>query len=113
MTSSGVHGVEGFFGSAVQQALLLRLNQANSEPNYRDVFIHGVNPFGFSRLWRFNEDNVDLNRNFLSSDGDYKGAPDGYANLNRFLNPASPPSRLEPFKLKAIWSIWRDGQQAP
>jgi hypothetical protein len=71
-----------------------------------------VNPFGFSRLRRFNEDNVDLNRNFLSSDGDYKGAPDGYASLNRFLNPESPPSRLEPFKLKAIWSIWRDGLQA-
>jgi hypothetical protein len=112
VTSSGIHGVEGFFGSAVQYAILERLSQGNSEPNIRHVLIHGVNPFGFSRLRRFNEENVDLNRNFLANDGDYKGAPAGYARLNGFLNPESPPSRIEPFKLKAIWNIWRHGRQA-
>ncbi len=112
VTSSGLHGVEGFFGSAVQHALLDRLSQASTAPNIRYVLIHGVNPFGFSRLRRFNEDNVDLNRNFLLNDSDYKGAPDGYDSLNSFLNPESPPSRFEPFKLKAIWNIWQNGLQA-
>ena len=112
VVSSGVHGVEGFFGSAVQLALLERLSQANSRRNIRYVLIHSVNPFGFSRLRRFNEDNVDLNRNFLTSADDYAGAPYGYAGLNGFLNPESPPSRFEPFKLKAIWHIRRKGLQA-
>lgn len=111
VTSSGVHGVEGFFGSAIQHAILDRLRQTGSEPNIRHVLIHGVNPFGFSRLRRFNEDNVDLNRNFLENADGYKGAPAGYATLNGFLNPESPPSRFEPFKLRALWNIWRHGLQ--
>ncbi len=112
VTSSGVHGVEGFFGSAVQLALLDRLARARDRPDVRYVLIHGINPLGFSELRRFNEDNVDLNRNFLNDPGEYRGAPPGYAPLNGFLNPKSPPSRFEPFRLKAVWNIWRAGLQA-
>ncbi len=112
LISSGVHGVEGFFGSAVQCALLNQLNQVSARSNVRYVMIHSVNPFGFSQLRRFNEDNVDLNRNFLSNADHYNSAPDGYASLNGFLNPESPPSKFEPFKLKALWTIWRNGLQA-
>ena len=111
VTSSGVHGVEGFMGSAVQLALLNRLAKKGLEPDIRHVLIHAVNPFGFSTLRRFNEDNVDLNRNFIPGEKDYQGAPDGYAEQDRFLNPKSPPSRFEPFKAKAVWNIWRNGLQ--
>jgi hypothetical protein len=109
--SSGVHGVEGFMGSAVQLAFLERLRQRNLEPDMRYVFIHGVNPFGFSSLRRFNEENVDLNRNFLAIDSEYRGAPQGYADQDGFLNPESPPSRFEPFKLKTLWNICQNGLQ--
>lgn len=112
VVSSGIHGVEGFFGSAAQLALLDRLGRAGVEPGIRYVLIHGMNPFGFSRLRRFNEDNVDLNRNFLEHIGDYTGAPDGYVRLNGFLNPESPPSRFEPYSVKAIWNIGRYGLKA-
>jgi len=112
MISSGVHGVEGYFGSAVQHALLDWLGQGHVDPNIRYVLIHGVNPFGFSHIRRVNEDNVDLNRNFLVDAKDYKGSPDGYSSLNGFLNPDSTPSRFEPFRLKALWNIWRYGLQA-
>ena len=108
----GVHGVEGFFGSAVRLGLLERLRQAASQRYVRYVLIHAVNPFGFSCLRRFNEDNVDLNHNFLDSADDYIGAPDGYAVLDGFLNPTSQPSRLEPVRLKALWNIWRMGLAA-
>jgi hypothetical protein len=109
--SSGVHGIEGFFGSAVQLALLERLRQAAERRHIRLVLIHGVNPFGFAHLRRVNEDNVDLNRNFMSHTGDYAGAPAGYARLDGLLNPLSAPSRYEPFKLKAAWQILRIGLQ--
>ena len=111
VTSSGVHGVEGFFGSAIQLAFLDQLSQTGHKGRIRYVLIHGVNPFGFSQLRRWNEDNVDLNRNFMQDPDRYRGAPDGYADLNSFLNPETPPSRFEPFKLKALWSIWRVGLQ--
>ena len=109
--SSAVHGVEGFFGSAVQLALLEQLNQSAQKPAIRYVFIHAVNPYGFSQVRRVNEDNIDLNRNFLIGADEYKGAPEGYAELDAFLNPKSPPSRLEPFKLIALWIIFRKGLQ--
>jgi hypothetical protein len=112
LVSSGVHGVEGFFGSAVQRALLKRFKEAASRCNVKYVLIHALNPFGFSRLRRFNENNVDLNRNFLLDGASYRGAPDGYGELDGFLNPRSKPSRFEPFRLKALWYIQRMGLQS-
>src|SRR5262249_49770953 len=66
VVSSGVHGVEGFFGSAVQVALLERYASNWQLPaGAAIIFIHAINPFGFAWQRRFNEDNIDLNRNFL------------------------------------------------
>jgi predicted deacylase len=73
--SSGVHGVEGLFGSAVQLALLERLAAWQLPAGAAVVFLHAVNPFGFAWQRRFNEDNVDLNRNFLLAGEAYEGAP--------------------------------------
>lgn len=110
VVSSGVHGVEGFFGSAVQLALLQRWA---SEPpaGVRCVLLHGLNPYGFAWLRRGDQDNVDLNRNFLLPGEPYAGSPAGYAALDGLLNPPSPPSRWEPFTAKALWSIARHGMQ--
>ena len=111
--SSGIHGIEGFFGSAIQCAWLTQVPAKGLTPeNGNIVLIHAVNPYGFDSLRRTNENNVDLNRNFLMSKEDYHGAPDGYETLNRFLNPPSPPSSFEPFRLKILWKIWRRGLPA-
>lgn len=66
IVSSGCHGVEGFCGSGVQVAAL----QDNA---WRDharqhgvavLYVHALNPYGFSHLRRATQENVDLNRNF-------------------------------------------------
>lgn len=111
LVSSGVHGVEGFLGSAIQLAILDRLAKHTEPRDVQYALVHAVNPYGFEHVRRFNEDNVDLNRNFLSKHEKYPGSPPGYAALNGLLNPASAPSRWEPFKLKAMWNIWRLGLQ--
>jgi hypothetical protein len=60
---SATHGVEGYFGSAVQSGLLL---QGLSAPkDARIVLLHALNPYGFAWNRRVNEDNVDPNRNFV------------------------------------------------
>lgn len=65
IVSSGVHGVEGYCGSAMQKLLLDRsLKQADLE-NTQFIFVHALNPHGFSHGLRNTEDNVDLNRNFI------------------------------------------------
>lgn len=109
--SSGVHGVEGFFGSAVQVALLEQWAAAPPPPS-RCVFLHGLNPFGFAYLRRFDENNVDPNRNFILPGERFQGAPEGYSRLNAFLNPRLPHSRWDPFTLKALWLIARHGMSA-
>jgi hypothetical protein len=109
--SSGIHGVEGFFGSAVQVALLEQWASATPPPT-RCVFLHGLNPFGFAWLRRFDENNVDPNRNFLLPGERFEGAPEGYARLDAFLNPRRPPSWWESFTLKALWLIARYGMPA-
>jgi hypothetical protein len=92
VVSSGVHGVEGFFGSAVQVALLEQWASVNP-PSTKCVFLHVLNPFGFAWLRRFDENNVDPNRNFLLPGERFEGAPEAYARLDSFLNPRRPPSR--------------------
>ncbi len=57
---SGVHGVEGFAGSACQIECMRRLEF----DGLRIVLIHALNPYGFSFSSRVNENRVDLNRNF-------------------------------------------------
>ena len=111
VVSSGIHGVEGFFGSAVQIALLEHW-ASMTPPSVRCVFLHGLNPFGFAWLRRFDENNVDPNRNFLLPGEGFEGSPDGYAGLDHFLNPRYPPSRFEPFTLKALLLIARHGMPA-
>ena len=55
------------------------------------VLVHVLNPYGMAWLRRANENNVDLNRNFLSPGETWKGAPPLYSRLDPLLNPPTPP----------------------
>jgi Protein of unknown function (DUF2817) len=69
VTISGTHGVEGFFGSAVQIEWLRRIKGATLPADVAVLHIHAINPYGFAWLRRTNENNVDLNRNWMDFDG--------------------------------------------
>jgi len=113
---SGTHGVEGFAGSAIQNALLNSsslMHQNEASPTV--VIVHALNPYGFQKLRRFNENNVDLNRNFLSPlefeevlsrDPNHSG----YVNMVHLINPPeSLESKFDFFYLKAIYYIAKHG----
>lgn len=68
---SGTHGVEGFAGSAIQVGLLREGITSMLRPHVKIVMIHAINPYGFAYLRRVNEDNVDLNRNFIDHSAPY------------------------------------------
>src|SRR5690606_11704356 len=88
VVSSGTHGVEGYFGSAVQIALLEGLlSRVNLAPHVGVLLIHAINPYGFAWSRRTNEDNVDQNRNFLLTGAEFRGAPEAYRELDGLLNP--------------------------
>jgi predicted deacylase len=94
MITSAMHGLEGFCGSGCQIALLHDTELLNRfiELKTALVLVHAVNPFGFSHLRRVNEDNIDLNRNFL----DFSEPPainENYAEVHPLLMPDQwPPS---------------------
>src|SRR6187402_1633050 len=66
VVSSACHGVEGFCGSGVQVALLSDAAWRNAarDAGVAVLYIHGLNPYGFSWWRRTTHENVDLNRNF-------------------------------------------------
>jgi len=76
LISSGLHGVEGFAGSATQLQFLDKMQFPPDDTAV--VLFHSLNPYGMAWLRRVNEQNVDLNRNFLAQDDRYAGAPSGY-----------------------------------
>jgi hypothetical protein len=94
IVSSACHGVEGFCGSGVQVF-------ATHDAQWRDharaagvavLYIHALNPYGFSHLRRVTEDNVDLNRNFQDFSRPLPANP-AYAELHASLLPeAWPPT---------------------
>lgn len=83
---SGVHGVEGYAGSAIQQMFLREIVKDVREDTGL-LIIHGVNPFGFKNNRRVTENNVDLDRNCSTEPGLYLSENQGYNDLNSFLNP--------------------------
>ena len=65
--SSACHGIEGYCGSGVQ---VFALHDAEWQTKARDagvavLYVHALNPYGFSFGRRVTHENVDLNRNFV------------------------------------------------
>jgi hypothetical protein len=92
--SSACHGVEGYCGSGVQVAAL-RDAAWRAQARERGVavlYIHALNPYGFSHLRRVTHENVDLNRNFHDFSQPLP-VNEAYRELHPLLLPASwPPS---------------------
>jgi hypothetical protein len=104
---SGTHGVEGFAGSSIQLAAIASGDLAPG-PDEAVVFVHALNPYGMAWIRRVNENNVDLNRNFLPPDMPYEGVSDGYKTMNSTLNPPSAP-RFDFYLLRSVYRIVRHG----
>ena len=85
--SSGVHGVEGYVGSAVQ---LFFMNNFISEEFISKtgiLLIHSLNPYGFKYSRRVTENNVDLNRNSDINPELYQTVNEGYPKVYDLINP--------------------------
>ena len=92
LISSACHGVEGFCGSGVQVALLrdAAWHALLRETGVAVLYVHALNPYGFSWLRRVTHEGVDLNRNFQDFSRPLPANP-GYDELDHALVPASWP----------------------
>jgi len=92
IVSSACHGVEGYCGSGVQvfaarDADWLAKSRA---AGVAVLYIHALNPHGFSWLRRTTQENVDLNRNFQDFSQPL-AQNDAYADLHTLLLPQEWP----------------------
>jgi hypothetical protein len=84
---SGTHGAEGFCGSGIETGWLQSGVFTRLPPDTAVLLVHAINPYGFAWVRRVNEDNIDLNRNFVDH---AKSGPDnpGYRELRDVICPA-------------------------
>jgi hypothetical protein len=85
--TSAVHGVEGFAGSAVQNLFFTEILPKVDRTHLSILVVHAINPWGYRHLRRVDEHNVDLCRNWDTSEDLFKSANLGYDRLASFLNP--------------------------
>jgi hypothetical protein len=107
LVSSGLHGVEGFAGSAIQRASLER--GLRPSPGVRLLLIHALNPWGFAHGRRVDRENIDLNRSFLAP-SDPRPDPPGFEAHRYWLAPRLAPRRFEPFTVQLLLRLLRHGR---
>jgi hypothetical protein len=107
IVSSACHGVEGFCGSGVQVFALhdQEWHDKAKASGVAVLYIHALNPYGFSHLRRVTNENVDLNRNFqdFSQALPEATANAGYASLHELLLPKEWPPTPENIAAYAEW----------
>jgi hypothetical protein len=92
IVSSACHGVEGYCGSGVQ-VFAARDDEWLAKSRAAGVavlYIHALNPYGFSWLHRTTHENVDLNRNFQDF-GQPLPENTAYGDLHALLLPTEWP----------------------
>ncbi len=93
--STGLHGIEGYLGSAVLELFFEEfLPQLNPQTTGL-LLIHAINPWGMKNWKRTNPANVDLNRNFIDDDfARLRTSNPDYPALSDYFNPQGKLSSL-------------------
>lgn len=101
---SGTHGVEGYYGSDCHIAWLDSLDEKALPADTALLLVHLLNPWGAAHLRRVNEDNIDLNRNFIDFSQPVPANP-GYAAWHGIYHGdrASADRQLEDALASAGW----------
>ena len=88
--STGLHGIEGFFGSIMMQLFVNEFMTLLDPLQVGILLVHCINPSGMQRRYRTNLANVDLNRNFIDNFAEMRKINPDYPKLDSFFNPISP-----------------------
>ncbi|PLR92830.1 M14 family metallopeptidase [Bacillus sp. T33-2] len=89
--TSGVHGIEAHMGSAMIDLFQAEYLSQLDPQTTGVIYIHAINPWGMKHFRRYNENNVDLNRNFIPDwDSFSLNTNKDYTDLRRFFEKDSP-----------------------
>ena len=86
--TTGVHGMEGYIGATMLDVFFAEVYPTLNRENTGVLVVANVNPYGMKYLRRYNENNVDLNRNFiLDWDSFDLASNQEYPKVDKFLGP--------------------------
>lgn len=86
--TTGVHGIEGYIGSVMLEVFFGDVYPTLDTDHTGILVVANVNPYGMKYLRRYNENNVDLNRNFiLDWDTFDLSSNKEYPKVDTFLGP--------------------------
>ena len=87
--TTGVHGIEGYIGSVMLDVFWNEIYSAEvNKANTGVLVVANVNPYGMKYHRRYNENNVDLNRNFILDWNSFdKTVNKDYPKVDSFLGP--------------------------
>ena len=86
--TTGVHGMEGYIGATMLDVFFAEIYPQLDTENTGVLVVANVNPYGMKYLRRYNENNVDLNRNFILDWDSFDLASNKeYPKVDTFLGP--------------------------
>ena len=86
--TTGVHGMEGYIGSVMLDVFFQEIYPTLDTQNTGVLVVANVNPYGMKYYRRYNENNVDLNRNFILDWESFDLASNQeYPKVDTFLGP--------------------------
>lgn len=86
--TTGVHGIEGYIGSVMLDVFFEDIYPNIDTDNTGVLIVANVNPYGMKYMRRYNENNVDLNRNFIEDWSTFDlSSNKEYPKVDKFLQP--------------------------
>ena len=86
--TTGVHGMEGYIGSVMLDVFFEDIYPTLDTDKTGVLIVANVNPYGMKYMRRYNENNVDLNRNFILDWDNFDLASNKiYPEVKEFLQP--------------------------
>ena len=86
--TTGVHGMEGYIGSVMLDVFFEEIYPDIDTAKTGILVVANVNPYGMKYMRRYNENNVDLNRNFIIDwDNFDMSSNKDYPEVKEFLQP--------------------------
>ena len=86
--TTGVHGMEGYIGSVMLDVFFGDVYPTLDTENTGILVVANVNPYGMKYYRRYNENNVDLNRNFILDWESFDLSTNkDYPKVDEFLGP--------------------------
>ena len=86
--TTGVHGMEGYIGTVMLDVFFNEVYPTLDAENTGVLVVANVNPYGMKYYRRYNENNVDLNRNFIIDwDSFDLSSNQEYPKVDKFLGP--------------------------